>query len=72
MRPQGPLSKALRAARTARLISSASPSATAARVSPVAGLGLSNVCSDAASTHCPYDEQLAGGGGELLRRSCQR
>ena len=49
----GPSSNALRAARTARLMSSASPSATRARVSPVAGLGVSNVLPDAASAHCP-------------------
>ena len=49
----GPSSKARRAARTARPTSSESPSATRASVSPVAGLGVSNVLPDAASTHCP-------------------
>ena len=49
----GPSSNALRAAFTARLMSSASPSATRASVSPVAGLGVSNVLPDAASIHCP-------------------
>src|SRR6516162_11530145 len=53
IRPQGPSSNAFRAARTARLMSSASPSATRASVSPVAGLGVSNVLPDAASLHCP-------------------
>ena len=49
----GPASNALRAAFTARSMSSASPSATRARVSPVAGLGVSNVLPDAESVHCP-------------------
>ena len=49
----GPDSNALRAARTARLMSSASPSAMCARVSPVAGLGVSKVLPDAASAHFP-------------------
>lgn len=48
----GPL-KALRAAATARSMSSRSPSATCASSSPVAGLRLSNVLPDAAATHRP-------------------
>ena len=60
MRLHGPLSKALRAALTARLMSSASPSATLARVSPVAGLGVSNVLPDAASVHCPPMNSFRG------------
>ena len=52
IRLHGP-SKAARAALTARLMSSASPSATCARVSPVAGFGVSKVLPDAASTNCP-------------------
>ena len=51
IRLHGPVSKARRAAATARSMSSASPSATRARISPVAGLGVSNVLPDAASTH---------------------
>src|SRR6516164_10175950 len=49
----GPSSNAFLAAFTARLMSSASPSATRASVSPVAGLGVSNVLPDAAWLHCP-------------------
>src|SRR6185312_17110604 len=60
MRLHGPLSKALRAALTARLMSSASPSATLARVSPVAGFGVSNVLPDAASVHCPSMNSFRG------------
>src|SRR6478735_9741817 len=60
MRLHGPLSNALRAARTARLMSSASPSATLARVSPVAGFGVSNVLPDAASVHCPSMNSFRG------------
>ena len=60
MRPHGPLSKAWRAARAARLMSSASPSATLARVSPVAGLGVANVLPEAASVHCPSMNSLRG------------
>src|SRR5580692_9557161 len=56
--PHGPSSNARRAARTARLMSSASPSAIWASVSPVAGLGVSNVL--------PVDEQLSRGGDEGL------
>src|SRR5499425_83156 len=57
---QGPSSNALRAARTARSMSSASPSATRARVSPVAGSGVSNVLPDAASAHCPLMNSFRG------------
>src|SRR6185295_19472093 len=46
-------SNALRAAVTARSMSSLSASATSASVSPVAGFGVVNVLPDAASTHCP-------------------
>src|ERR1700761_1607040 len=46
-------SNASRAAVTARSMSSASPSATWARISPVAGLRVSNVLPDAASSHLP-------------------
>jgi hypothetical protein len=53
IRLQGPSSNAARAARTARSMSSDSPSAIRARVSPVAGLGVSNVFPDAALVHCP-------------------
>src|SRR4029077_15649508 len=60
MRLHGPLSNALRAALTARLMSSASPSATLARVSPVAGFGVSNVLPDAASVHCPSMNSFRG------------
>ncbi len=49
---QGP-SNARRAAATARLMSSASPSATDASSSPVAGLCVSNFLPEAASTHLP-------------------
>src|SRR6202790_832467 len=56
----GPSSKARRAARTARLMSSTSPSAMLARVSPVAGLGVSNVLPEAASTHCPLMKSCRG------------
>src|SRR5260370_25242795 len=60
MRPQGPLSKAVRAALTARFMSSASPSATLASVSPVAGLGVADVFPEAASVHCPSMNSLRG------------
>src|SRR5579872_4135416 len=60
IRLQGPSSKALRAAFTARLTSSAPPSATRARVSPVAGSGVSNVLPDAASDHCPLMNSWRG------------
>ena len=53
MRGQGPASNALRAARAARSMSSASPSATRASTFPVAGSSVSNVLPDAASTHLP-------------------
>src|ERR1700722_13411659 len=59
-RLHGPSSKAARAARTARLMSSASPSATLARVSPGAGVGVANVSPDAASVHCPLMNSLRG------------
>src|SRR5690348_2871609 len=49
----GPSSNAFLAAVTARLMSSASPSAIRASVSPVAGLGVSKVLPDAAFTNCP-------------------
>src|SRR5579863_1982034 len=52
-RDHGPVSKAARAAFTARSISSRSPSATFARTSPVAGLYVGKVLPDAASTHFP-------------------
>ena len=38
----------------------ASPSATLARVSPVAGFGVSNVLPDAASVHCPSMNSFRG------------
>src|SRR5277367_6864738 len=60
IRLQGPSSNALRAAATARLTSSASPSAIRASVSPVAGLGVSNVLPDAASVHCPLMNSFRG------------
>ncbi len=60
IRLHGPSSKARRAARTARSMSSASPSATRARVSPVAGLGVSKVRPDAASDHCPLMNSCRG------------
>src|SRR5258706_14016758 len=50
---QGPESTAARAAFTARLTPSLSPSATRGRTSPVAGLYVGNVLPDAASTHLP-------------------
>ena len=53
MRLHGPSSKARRAARTARSMSTASPSATSASISPVAGLMVSKVLPDTASTICP-------------------
>src|SRR5271165_2239551 len=56
----GPSSNAERAARTARLMSSAPPSAMRARVSPVAGFGVSNVLPDAASVHCPLMNNWRG------------
>src|SRR6201986_5279861 len=60
MRLHGPLSKALRAALTARLMSSASSSATLARGSPGAGLGVSTVLPDAAAVHCPPMNSFRG------------
>src|SRR5271157_126482 len=54
--PHGPSSKAERAARTARSL----PSAMRARVSPVAGFGVSNVLPDAASVHCPLMNNWRG------------
>ena len=56
----GPVSNARRAAFTARSMSSASPSATRARVSPVAGLGVSNVFPDAESDHRPSMNSCRG------------
>jgi len=53
MRSHGPSSNAFRAAATARLTSSASPSAMWASVAPVAGLGVSNVLPEAASAYWP-------------------
>ena len=54
MRRQGESSaKALRAARTARSMSSACPCATWASSSSVAGFRVANVLPDAASTHSP-------------------
>src|SRR6266568_7802875 len=41
-------------------MSSASPSATLAKVSPVAGVGVSNVLPDAASVHCPSMNSFRG------------
>src|ERR1044072_1187902 len=46
-------SKARRAATTALSMSALSPSATSARVAPVAGLGVVKVLPDSASTHLP-------------------
>src|ERR671921_793428 len=46
-------SKARRAASTALSMSALSPSATSARVAPVAGLGVVKVLPDSASTHLP-------------------
>src|SRR5271166_6350742 len=63
-----PLSKALRAACTARLMSSRSPSATLAITSPVAGLYDGNVLPDAASTNLPSINILRG----LPTKSCTR
>src|ERR1700683_2680563 len=60
IRLHGPSSNAARAARTARLMSSASPSAIQARVSPVAGLGVSNVLPDAEAAHCPLMNSCRG------------
>src|SRR5215470_1060782 len=57
---QGPLSKALRAAVTARLMSSLSPSATLASTSPVDGSIVSNALPLAAATHCPPMSILTG------------
>ena len=53
IRRHGPVSNARRAARTARSMSSASPRAISASLSSVAGLTVSNVLPDAASTHSP-------------------
>ena len=55
---QGPVSNALRAALTALSTSAASPSATWAITSPVAGLSVSNVLPLAASTHWPSISSL--------------
>ena len=60
IRLHGPVSNARRAAFTARSMSSASPSATRARVSPVAGLGVSNVLPDAESDHRPLMNSCRG------------
>ena len=69
IRLHGPVSKAARAARTARLMSSVSPSATRARVSPVAGLGVSKVLPDAASDDCPLMNSCRGEGGHPVAAS---
>src|ERR1051325_3698983 len=53
IRRHGPDSKARRAALTARLMSSLSPSATRAMTEPSAGLKTSKVLPDAAETHLP-------------------
>src|SRR5436309_14084112 len=53
MRVQGPSSKALRAALTARSTSALSASATWQMVSPVAGLIVGNVLPDTLSRHLP-------------------
>src|SRR5829696_7787750 len=53
MRAQGPLSKARRAAFTAKSTSALSPSATRATTSPVAGSVTSKVLPDWAGTHLP-------------------
>src|SRR5580693_6324031 len=60
MWPQGPSSNAVLAARTARSMSSESPSAMLASGWPVAGLGVSNDLPEAASTHCPLINSLRG------------
>ena len=67
--PHGPSSNARRAARTARSMSSAPPSATRASVSPVAGSGVSNVLPDAASHHCPLMNSCCG---EPMKASTSR
>src|SRR5215212_5941817 len=54
---QGP-SKARRAAATALSMSALSPSATSARVAPVAGFGVVKVLPDSASTHLPSMKSL--------------
>ena len=58
MLPQGPLSNAARAAITARSTSAASPSGAVAHTSPFAGLMLSKLRPDAASSHCPLMKSL--------------
>ena len=55
---QGPESKALRAALTARSMSAASPSATSAMTSSVAGLIVSKVLPLALLTHLPSIRSL--------------
>ncbi len=53
MADHGPLSKARRAAWTARSISAAAPAEALAKTSPVAGLMTSNVSPDRAGTNLP-------------------
>src|SRR5690348_16847510 len=60
IRDHGPSSNAYRAARTASSTSAASPSDTAARTFPVAGLTVSNVLPDLAGTHW-FPMSKAGG-----------
>src|SRR5215467_3806191 len=61
MRAHRPSSKVRRAAFTARSMSSLSPSATRASTCPVAGLTVSKVLPDAASTHLPSISILRDG-----------
>ena len=60
LRVQGPVSYAMRAARTARSMSSARPSATWVRTAPVAGLIVLNVAPETASTKRPLMKSLPG------------
>jgi hypothetical protein len=68
MRGQGPVSNARRAAVTAASMSAASPSATLAIGSPVAGLNTSKVLPDLAFTHLP---SISSCNGRAMNRAAR-